>query len=319
MTVVESHHEDVPSHLRVESRVDYGATLAPYRCGVGDPTTRIHRVGRGTTSTGVFTRATFTPDGPATVHLRWGPGPTLEAETWGPGAHWLLDQVPELLGSADPGAAHLEDDPHPVIAAAARRGRCARFGASGTLSHELLPTEIEQRITSKEAKSQYAALCRELAEPAPGPFAGLLLPPAPNTLRQRPSWWYHPLGIERKRVQPLAEIALHASKLWEWAMLPPDDAGRRLRLIPGVGVWTTGVVLGRAMGDTDAVPVGDYHIKNIVANALAGEARATDERMLELLAPYGGQRGRVVRLLKNGGYGAPKFGPRQRILPMARW
>ena len=92
-----------------------------------------------------------------------------------------------------------------------------------------------------------------------------------------------------------------------------------LRLIPGVGVWTTGCVLGPAVGDADAVPVGDYHVKNIVAYALAGEARATDERMLELLEPYAGQRGRVVRLLKSNGHGAPKFGPRQRILPMARW
>jgi hypothetical protein len=65
--------------------------------------------------------------------------------------------------------------------------------------------------------------------------------------------------------------------------------------------------------------VGDYHLKNTVAHALAGEARATDERMLELLAPYRGQRGRVVRLLQLDGHGAPKFGPRQRVLPMARW
>jgi 3-methyladenine DNA glycosylase/8-oxoguanine DNA glycosylase len=62
-------------------------------------------------------------------------------------------------------------------------------------------------------------------------------------------------------------------------------------------------------GDPDAVPLGDYHIPNLVAYALAGEPRATDQRMLELLEPYIGQRGRVIRVLMAGGRGAPRFGP----------
>jgi hypothetical protein len=47
-----------------------------------------------------------------------------------------------------------------------------------------------------------------------------------------------------------------------------------------------------------------------VAWALAGEPRGTDERMLELLEPYRGQRGRVVRLLEASGIRAPAYGPR---------
>jgi len=92
-----------------------------------------------------------------------------------------------------------------------------------------------------------------------------------------------------------------------------------LRLIPGVGVWTLGCVLAPALGDPDAVPVGDYHVKNIVAWNLAGEARATDDRMLQLLEGYVGQRGRVVHAIMKHGDGAPKYGPKQRILPMRRW
>ena len=56
--------------------------------------------------------------------------------------------------------------------------------------------------------------------------------------------------------------------------------------------------------------VGDFHIPNLVAWALAGEPRGTDERMLELLEPYAGQRGRVTRLLELGGAAAPRYGPR---------
>ena len=73
------------------------------------------------------------------------------------------------------------------------------------------------------------------------------------------------------------------------------------------------------MGDADAVPVGDFHIPNMVCWALAGEARGDDARMLELLEPYRGQRARVVRLIKHAGVTAPKYGPRlapQRIEDM---
>ncbi|MNC99844.1 hypothetical protein D3C83_182660 [compost metagenome] len=65
-----------------------------------------------------------------------------------------------------------------------------------------------------------------------------------------------------------------------------------------------------ALGDPDAVSVGDFHTKNVVANALAGEPRATDERMLELLEPYRGHRARAVALLERAGIGAPRYGPR---------
>jgi hypothetical protein len=47
-----------------------------------------------------------------------------------------------------------------------------------------------------------------------------------------------------------------------------------------------------------------------MAWALAGEPRADDARMLELLEPYRGQRGRVQRLLEVSGLRAPRSGPR---------
>ena len=56
--------------------------------------------------------------------------------------------------------------------------------------------------------------------------------------------------------------------------------------------------------------VGDYHLPNNVAFNLAGEERADDARMLELLEPYAGQRGRVVRWITSGTRKAPRRGPR---------
>jgi 3-methyladenine DNA glycosylase/8-oxoguanine DNA glycosylase len=78
----------------------------------------------------------------------------------------------------------------------------------------------------------------------------------------------------------------------------------------GIGPWTAAEVTLRALGDPDAVSFGDFHLKNLVAFALAGEPRGTDERMLELLEPWRGHRTRVIRLLEASGIEAPRYGPR---------
>ena len=66
------------------------------------------------------------------------------------------------------------------------------------------------------------------------------------------------------------------------------------------------------------VSVGDFHIPHLVSWNLAGEPRADDARMLELLHPYRGQRGRVIRLLEAGGRRPPRFGPRLELRSIAR-
>ena len=96
-----------------------------------------------------------------------------------------------------------------------------------------------------------------------------------------------------------------------------EDARRRLGAFPGIGVWTVNNVAMLALGDADAVSVGDYWLKHIVSNALTGEPRGTDERMLELLEPWRGQRGRVCRLLMAGGPALPRFGPRLPLRQLA--
>jgi 3-methyladenine DNA glycosylase/8-oxoguanine DNA glycosylase len=69
-------------------------------------------------------------------------------------------------------------------------------------------------------------------------------------------------------------------------------------------------------GDSDAVSVGDYHLKNIVAWHLAGRPRGTDEEMLALLEPFRPHRGRVIRLLETVGH-APVFGARMPLRNIA--
>lgn len=307
-----------PVWSEIDSARSLRRTLSVYRAGARDPTTRL--------SDGRFVHATLTPDGPGTLRLRWRADPVeaaaagLDAEAWGPGARWLLARVDAMTGTADRSGAF--EHAHPVVERSLRLFRGTRIAASGNLYHLLLPTIIAQRITGGEAARQWAALCLALGEPAPGPsdvVGDMRLPPSPASLHRRPAWWFHPLGIETKRARPLTEVARHADKLWRWADAGAAACADKLVLLPGVGPWTVGSVLGPTLGDPDAVATGDYHFPNVVAHALTGEARADDERMLELLEPYRGQRGRVLWALVSIAGPAPKFGPRQRILPMSRW
>ena len=99
--------------------------------------------------------------------------------------------------------------------------------------------------------------------------------------------------------------------------MAPTDARKRLSALPGIGAWTAAEVALVALGDADAVSVGDYHLPDQVAWALAGEPRADDARMLELLEPWRGHRGRVLRLLGAGAGAAPRHGPRMPLRSIA--
>ncbi|HUR18645.1 MAG TPA: hypothetical protein VMZ51_06870, partial [Acidimicrobiales bacterium] len=155
---------------------------------------------------------------------------------------------------------------------------------------------------------------------APGPAggAGLLLPPSPRRLAGTPSYAVHRFGIERKRAETIRRACASASRLEEAVSMSPDQARRRLCALAGVGPWTAAQVAVVALGDGDAVSVGDYNFPHMVAWALAGERRADDARMLELLEPYRGHRGRVIRLIVAGGLGPPRIAPRSRLRSIAR-
>jgi 3-methyladenine DNA glycosylase/8-oxoguanine DNA glycosylase len=94
--------------------------------------------------------------------------------------------------------------------------------------------------------------------------------------------------------------------------LEADAAQARLRSLPGIGVWTAAEVRQRALGDPDAVSVGDYHIPGLVGWALTGR-KVDDAGMLKLLEPYAGHRYRVTRLLELSGNHPPRRGPRMPV------
>jgi 3-methyladenine DNA glycosylase/8-oxoguanine DNA glycosylase len=265
---------------------------------------------------GEFFWAARTPDGPATLQLRRD-GTQLAATGHGPGAGWVIDRADAVAGLRD----ELGDfaglaAQHPVVARLAKLHRGVRFPATGRIFHRLLRAILEQKVTSIEAHRAYRAIVRHFGEPAPGPVE-LQLPPEAEAVAATAYWVFHPFGVEQRRTQTLLRAALEAARLERCT--DAVEATRRLTAIPGIGPWTAAEVVRTTFGDADVVSVGDYHIPNTVAWALAGEARATDERMLELLEPYRGHRGRVCELLAAAGVMAPRFGPRMPIRSFARF
>jgi 3-methyladenine DNA glycosylase/8-oxoguanine DNA glycosylase len=290
--------------IRPVRPIDRASTLGPLSRGRGDPTTRV--------GPGEVWRATRTPDGVATTRVTAGAG-AVTMQAWGPGSAWAIEHLPALVGDHDDDSGFVPLDP--VVADLARRTRGLRMCRTDAIVEALVPSVIEQKVIGLEARRSYARLVRALGAPAPGPAGGLFVPPEPAVLAGTPADTYHRFGIERTRSDAIRLACSYARRLEEAVVLPPDAARARLRALPGIGPWTAAEVTRIAFGDADAVSVGDYHLPSMVAWALAGEPRADDARMLELLAPYAGHRARVVRMIEIGGSHPPRSGPR---LPLRR-
>lgn len=296
--------------------VEVRRTLSVQGRGRGDPTFR-------TDEAGAIWRTSLTPDGPATIRVL--PGRTavqedqqprtgeetpaeetpdaitrVRAQAWGPGARWLLDALPGALGLYDDisGFDALISGSHPVIKDAARRHPGLRIGRSGRLLEALVPAILEQKVVVLEAHRAWRILLAKYGTPPPGPAPrGMRVFPDPRTWRRIPSWDWHRAGVEGVRAETIIRAASVADSLERLLDLGHEEADRKLRTIPGIGVWTSAEARQRAAGDPDAVSVGDYHLKNVVGWALAGKRRSTDEEMLALLEPFKGHRHRATRLI----------------------
>jgi 3-methyladenine DNA glycosylase/8-oxoguanine DNA glycosylase len=284
--------------LHPDRPIDLELTLGLHRRGPRDPAIRL--------GPGHIIRATRTADGSATLELIVR-GDRIDGEAWGPGSERVLDAMAELVGAADDRGGFAPV--HRLLADLDRRLPGLRIGRTGAVLEALIPAILEQKVTGTEARRGYHGLIDRWGEPAPGPF-GLRLLPAPAILAAIPYHEMHPIGIERRRAELIRTVAARAARFEEIVDLPLADAYARLTALPGIGPWTAAEVAIRALGDPDAVSVGDYHLPSLVSYALAGERRGTDDRMLELLEPYRGQRGRVIRLLEASGIRPAPRGPR---------
>ncbi|MFF7369569.1 DNA-3-methyladenine glycosylase family protein [Streptomyces tricolor] len=286
--------------------LDLGLTLGPLRRGPADPTFRA-------TADGSVWRACRTPAGPGTLRVRAYGGEVL-GEAWGPGAEWLLERLPELLGAADDPDAFVPR--HRVVALARHRRPGLRLTRTGLVLESLIPSVLEQKVTTDEAYRAWRLLVRRFGEPAPGP-AGvgerpMWVMPAPRTWALIPSWEWHRAGVDDKRASTILRAVRVAARLEQAVGMPAAQARARLEVVPGVGPWTSAEVVQRSHGAADAVTVGDLHLPGIVGWALAGDRDADDAEMLRLLEPYAGQRHRAARLILLSGHIPARRTPKMR-------
>ena len=289
---------------------DPSLSFGRFRFGRQDPTFSV--------SDGVLRLATITPDGPATLSAA-ASGPTT---FHGPGQVFLAARAIDPRGDSDTFRSLELDCPaasstasYPVVRDLEKRWGHVKIGRTGDVYRAAITSTLGQRITAAEAVRQWRRLC--LAYGAT--IDDLFTPPDPARLSLLAPYELHRHGIEEARARTIIAIA----KIFDRPgphHIDTDAAMTRLdHEVPRFGPWTRALVRAEALGDPDAVAVGDFHLKNVVSTALARRPRGTDDEMLELLAPYTGQRGRVLLWLSLEGVRAPKFGPRRRNIDIRRF
>ncbi len=277
--------------------------LRPLRRGAGDPT--FQRDPDGT-----VWRASMTPGGASTMSIRARPSlAEIHLEAWGSGAEWALGNAPALLGAEDDVTDFQPSSRR--VATAWHRNPHWRVTKTGLVLEALVAAVIEQKVTGQEAWRGWRLVTRRFGEPAPGPGAerGMRCLPASDRLARVPSWEWLRCQIDGKRSDAIVRAAKVATALQRTVGLPAHEVDRRLRSLPGVGVWTSAEIRQRAHGDADAVSFGDYHVAKQVGFALTGTP-IDDEALAALLEPDRPHRYRVQHVVTTRMAGPPRRGPR---------
>ena len=287
---------------RPRAPLDLHESVSILRRGPKDPT--VVRDGS------VIWLALRTAAGIATLALRPASG-EVRASAWGPGADAALDLLPALCGALDDPDG-FDPSAHPLIAATARRNPGLRLTRTGAVFDALSGVILEQKVTGLQAYGAWRLLVTRFGDPAPGPVPRpMTVAPDAEGWRRIPSWAWHRAGVQPPQSRALVRAAERAPGLERAVLAAGDGAARDAALtsLPGIGPWTAAETRIRALGDPDAVSVGDYHLAHEVGFALTGH-RTDDDGMLALLAPWTGHRQRVVRLIRLSGAAEPRRGPR---------
>ena len=285
-----------------ERPIDLASTIGPLRHGPADP---CHRVEPDRS----VWRVSLMAAGPVTYRLTQIDPHRIRCQAWGPGAGQLTSTLGDLLGERDDATGFVPE--HPKLVEAHRRHTGLRIPRTGRVMESLVPAILEQKVTGKEAFRAWRVLVGKFGGTAPGPApAGLRVPPSADDWRMVPSWEFHRAGVDPARARTVVTAAKVGRQLEGCVDLSPADATRRLRSIPGIGIWTAAEVGQRALGDADALSVGDYHLAGVIGWTLLGRPIDDDEMVL-YLEPLRPHRHRVVRLLEVSGQAfKPRFGPR---------
>jgi 3-methyladenine DNA glycosylase/8-oxoguanine DNA glycosylase len=267
--------------------IDVRRTLGPLQRGSGDPTMQVR-------ADGSVWRTSRMPAGAVTYRVEQTGAMSARCTAWGPGAAELLDGLPDLLGARDD---HTDFVPgHPLLESAHRRLAGLRTTRTARVLEALVPAILEQKILTVDAWAAWRRLLRRFGEAAPGP-AGDDLRVVPDALgwARIASWDWHRAGVDPRRMRAVQVALPHAAKLERAALTNPAELSRLLLVLPGIGVWTAAQVASRAVGDADALPIGDFHLP-ATGHALIGR-RFADDEVEEAFEAWRPHRYRVWRLL----------------------
>jgi 3-methyladenine DNA glycosylase/8-oxoguanine DNA glycosylase len=159
---------------------------------------------------------------------------------------------------------------------------------------------LQQRVRFVDAVRSFTAIAKRFGPTTP---LGRCFP-HPRVIAAVAADELMPLGVDGQRARALKGVAVEALHSDLLHPLPADNVETarerrkaRLARVPGVGPWTTAMIMGFGFGDSDAVVTGDLHLPHLVTRVLGGDDDGTDARMVALLAPFVGHRFRVTRLL----------------------
>jgi 3-methyladenine DNA glycosylase/8-oxoguanine DNA glycosylase len=262
------------------------------------------RARRGSVATrprrGVVRRAEPGPHGPLIFEAAQQ-GDSVAVQIWGADAtphgtrEAALEAARAWIGWRDrpPDLVEMTAD-HAALHRAARHIGTVRMSRLPRVQESVGRAVLGQLVQGFEARRSTAQLVALAGTPAAG---GLWSWPTATALGRTPAYAMRRCGISLRGATAIHRCALDDPQL-ERARGDPALLDRRLRSVPGIGPWTSAETRF-ALGDPDAVSVGDHNLPGTVCHALAGATGedCTDELMLELLEPYRGQRGRIIRLV----------------------
>ncbi len=252
--------------------------------------------------------AVQTPQGSATLEAEQV-GANVHARIWGEGGEWLEERLPALLGLRD--KPHLFTPRAHVLRELQQRFPGVHLPRLPLITTRIMQVVLLQLVSWKDGLHAYTNLTKALGEPAPGPHPDLILPPTAQRIARTPVHELCAHGMLERQAKTLHALAHRHTRIERAASEGHIAFAKTLLTVPGVGPWTIEYSMGSALGVADAVLIGDYHLPHCIAWTFAGEPRADDTRMLELLEPYAGHRFRVIRLLWLGGKTAPRRAPKR--------
>jgi 3-methyladenine DNA glycosylase/8-oxoguanine DNA glycosylase len=289
---------DITARLEAPRDYDLRRSMIGHRMGSFDPSLRV--------GDGRVQLATRTPDGPVGLELEQQSS-VVEARGWGNGAGWLSQRLEGLLGFED--EPQLFQPPDGVVKTLLQKFSGMHLQRLPRVIDRVVQIILLQRVPWRDGCAAWKRLVSQFGEPAPGPI-DLMVPPSPRELASTPYYEMVGCGVPPRQARTIQQAAFHSRRIEASAKQGVESLSDTLAAIPGIGPWTIGYARGSVLGDPDALLPGDYNLPHSVAWVLAREARASEERMLEVLEPYRGHRFRVIRLVWMKGAHAPRRGPR---------